>query len=65
MIIKSFLHLDCNSIIPECAFQCPKCIDEIQMNSKAQNGIKEISLVEKKGISLIEVEFDSDMVTVD
>ena len=65
MSIKSFLHFDCNSIIPECAFQCPKCIDEIRMNLKAQNGIKEISLVEKKGISLMEVEFDSEMVIVD
>jgi hypothetical protein len=35
------------------------------MNLKAQNGIKEVSLTEKKGISLIEVEFDSEIITVE
>ncbi len=65
MIIKSFFHLDCNPIIPECAFQCPKCIDEIRVNLKTLNGIKEVSLTEKKGVSLIEVEFDSEIITVE
>ena len=30
MITRSVFHLDCYSIIPECQFQCAKCIKEMQ-----------------------------------
>ena len=30
MITRSAFHLDCNPVIPECGFECPKCIKEIE-----------------------------------
>ena len=65
MIVNSFFHLDCNSIIPDCGFNCPKCIDEIRWNLKGKNGIKEVSLIEKEGISLMEVKYDQEIISVE
>ncbi|OFY77179.1 MAG: hypothetical protein A2V46_13070 [Bacteroidetes bacterium RBG_19FT_COMBO_42_7] len=65
MIINSFFHLDSNSIIPNCGFQCPECIDEIRINLKAKNGIKEVSLSEKECKSLIEIRYDPDIIIIE
>jgi copper chaperone CopZ len=59
---KSFFHLDCNPIIPDCGFQCDKCVKEISSVLKAKNGIFEVTLMEQKNISVIAVEHDPETV---
>ncbi len=61
---KSFFHLDCNPIIPECGFQCDKCVKEISSVLKAKHGIFEVTLTEQKNISVIAVEYDPEIVRI-
>jgi len=49
MIIRTAFDLDCNPVIPECGFACPKCIQEI-----------ETTLTSKAGISKVYMEGDAD-----
>ena len=36
---RSVFHLDCNPVIPQCGFQCPKCIQEIESTLTAIEGV--------------------------
>lgn len=64
MTKNSLFHLDCHPIIPECGYQCPKCIYEIRSILKAKNGISEVSLKQHKEISVIEVEYDPEITSI-
>jgi len=65
MTKNSNLHLNCNSIIPDCGFQCSKCIDEIRLNLESKGGIIKVSLTEKEGISWITVEHNPEIMSVE
>jgi hypothetical protein len=64
MIQISFFHLDCNQIIPECGYQCNKCIQEIRSILEAKHGILDVSLRKHKDISVIAVEYDSEIIDI-
>lgn len=64
MKMNSFFHLDCSSIIPECDYQCQKCIQEIRSVLKAKNGIFKVSVRKNKDISGIAVEYDPESIGI-
>ncbi len=35
---RSAFDLDCNPVIPECGFKCPKCIQEIESTLTSMQG---------------------------
>jgi hypothetical protein len=43
MLVQSFFHLDCNSLIPECGFHCDQCVEEIQSVLTELDGVSEVS----------------------
>jgi len=55
MMKKSLFHLDCNPIIPDCGYQCIKCVEEIRSVLEAKDGVLEVTLTEHKNISVIAV----------
>ena len=40
MITRSAFHLDCYSIIPECQFQCAKCLQEMERILSQMQGVE-------------------------
>jgi copper chaperone CopZ len=64
MKATSFFHLDCNPVIAECGYQCDKCVNEIRYVLKNKNGIFEVTLTEKQNISVIAIEYDSEIVKI-
>jgi copper chaperone CopZ len=64
MTKNAFFHLDCNPIIPECGYQCQKCIKEIRSVLKAKNGIFKVSVRKNKDISGIAVEYDPETISI-
>jgi len=63
--VQKFFHLDCNPIIPECGYQCDRCIQEILFVFKGMEGILEVSSGNRGEISGIVVQFDSDKIAED
>ena len=39
---RSAFDLDCHPVIPECEFECPKCIQEIESTLTAINGVSKV-----------------------
>jgi hypothetical protein len=39
MNTRSIFDIDCNPVIPECGFACPKCIEEIQATLTGMPGV--------------------------
>jgi copper chaperone CopZ len=60
---KSLFHLDCNPIIPQCDYQCDKCVSEISAVLKEKEGVFEVTLTEKNKISIIAIEHDSQIIS--
>ncbi|MCH9022382.1 MAG: cation transporter [Planctomycetes bacterium] len=65
MITRTAFDIDCNPIIPECGFACPKCIQEIQTTLASKDGVSEVSMGEGAQEGKIIVEHDPDIATVD
>lgn len=63
MRVQKFIHLDCNPIIPECGYQCDKCIQEILSVFRGMAGVLEVSSGKRGEISGIVVKFDSEKTT--
>jgi hypothetical protein len=61
--MNTFFHLDCNSIIPECGYQCQKCIQEIRYVLKAKTGISKVSVRKNKDMSGIAVEYNPESIS--
>jgi len=61
---KSLFHLDCTPVIPDCGYQCLKCVEEIRSILEAKDGISEVTLTEHKNISVIAIEYDSDIIGI-
>ena len=40
MDTRSVFHLDCYSIIPQCQFQCDKCLQEIKTVLEQKRGVE-------------------------
>jgi copper chaperone CopZ len=61
---KTYFHLNCNPLIPDCGYHCDKCIGEIRTVLKEKDGVSEVSLTKHKNISLIVVEYESEIIKV-
>lgn len=64
MMKKSLFHLDCNPIIPGCGYQCIKCVEEIRSVLESKDGVSEVTLMEHKNISIIAVEYESEIIGI-
>ena len=65
MITRSAFSLDCTAIIPECEFNCAKCLKEIQCVLGKMRGVdKTYTQGEGEDMKLI-VEHDASNVTVE
>jgi len=64
MMKKSLFHLDCNLIIPECGYHCDKCVNEIRSVLESKNGVSEVALMKHNNISVIAVEYDSEIIGI-
>jgi hypothetical protein len=65
MQAEKFFHLDCNQVIPECEFQCSRCIQEIFAVIGSMEGVADVSMGKKIEISGVVVQYDSETTTVD
>ena len=65
MITRSVFHLDCTPIIPQCGFNCAKCLQEIKFVLEKIEGVKK-SYTEGEGENMkLVVEHDSSDVTAE
>ena len=58
---RSFFYLDCTPVIPECGFECDKCVKEIESVLSKTKGVNK-SCREGEGIL---VEHDPDIVSAE
>ncbi len=65
MITRSAFHLDCSPIIPQCQFQCAKCLQEIQSVLSKIDGVEKFYTEDKEEDTKLIVEHDSSKVTAD
>ena len=65
MIIRSAFHLDCNPIIPECGFECAKCVQEIQSVLGEMQGVDKSYLEGEGEDTRLIVEHDPNLATVE
>jgi hypothetical protein len=61
----SAFDLDCNPVIPECGFECPKCIQEIESTFTGVQGVSKVYMEGEGKEQKLIVEHDLDMVTVE
>jgi len=64
MLEQKFFHLDCHPVIPECRFQCARCIQEIRTVLKGMAGVSEVSISKHGEVSGVAVAFDSEIIRV-
>ena len=65
MIIRTAFDLDCNPIIPECGFNCPKCIEEIETTLTSMDGVSKVYMEGGMEDGKLIVEHDAAIATVD
>jgi hypothetical protein len=65
MLMQSFFHLDCKPVIPECGFQCDKCIEEIHSVFAGMDGVSGVSKGKCREIDGIVVQYDSEAIGSD
>lgn len=65
MLAESLFHLDCHPVIPECGFQCDKCVGEIRSVLKGMDGVSEVSRGRRGEIDGIVVQYDPERIGVD
>jgi len=62
---RSAFDLDCNPVIPECGFECPKCIQEIETTLTAINGVSKVYLEGEDQEQKLIVEHDPTTATAE
>ena len=62
MTVRTFLHLDCNAVIPECGYKCGKCIQEIVVTVGNLPGVSSVSVGKRGEVSGIVIYHDPGMV---
>jgi hypothetical protein len=65
MITEEFFHLDCNPVIPECEYNCAKCITEIRSVLGGRSGVFEVTLGKRGETSGIVAKHDPDTVSTE
>lgn len=61
MLTRTAFHVDCSGVIPECGFECAKCVQEIQSVLGEMEGVEECY---REGEGIV-VEHDPSKVTVE
>jgi hypothetical protein len=64
MMTKKFFHLDCRPVIPQCGFQCMRCIEEILTVFRATPGVSEVTTGKHGEISGIIVHYDDQAISL-
>jgi len=62
---RSAFDLDCNPVIPECGFKCPKCIQEIESTLTTINGVSKVYMEGEGEEQELIVEHDPTTATVE
>jgi copper chaperone CopZ len=62
---RSAFDLDCSAIIPDCGYNCPKCIQEIESTLTSMQGVHRIYIEAEGQEQKLIVEHDPTMVTVE
>jgi len=65
MITRTAFHLDCHPIIPECGFDCPKCIQKIETTLTSKDGVSTVYVKEGAEEGKVIVEHNPAIATVD
>ena len=65
MTTRTAFDLDCNPVIPECGFDCPKCIEEIEATLTSKDGVSKVYMEGAADEGKLIVEHDPDVATVD
>lgn len=61
MVIRSIFHIDCTGVIPECGFDCGKCVREIGLSLTNMKGVGDFN-TDGEGVT---IEYDSEVVTAE
>jgi copper chaperone CopZ len=62
---RSAFDIDCNSVIPECGFKCPKCIQEIESTLAKLQGVNKVYIEGEAEDQTLIVEHDPAIVKVE
>jgi copper chaperone CopZ len=62
---RSVFDIDCDSVIPECEFQCPKCIEEIESTLTGVEGVSKVYLDDEENEAKLVIEHDPAIVSVE
>ncbi len=65
MVTRTAFDLDCNPVIPECGFACPKCIHEIETTLSSTDGVNKVYKEGEAEEGKLIVEHDPDIATID
>lgn len=65
MNIRSAFDLDCHPVIPECGFECPKCIQEIESTLTAIDGVSKVYMEGEGQEQELIVEHDLTTATIE
>ena len=61
---RTAFDIDCSAVIPECRFDCPKCIHEIESTVTRMEGVSRVYIEKEGEEQKLVVEHDPDTVTV-
>ncbi len=61
MISRSVFQIDCTGVIPECGFECAKCVQEIGSSLTGMQGVGKF-YTDGEGVT---IEYDADAVTAE
>jgi copper chaperone CopZ len=61
MISRSMFQIDCTGVIPECGFECAKCVQEIGSSLTGMKGVGKF-YTDGEGVT---VEYDAETVTAE
>lgn len=62
MLVQSFFHLDCRPVIPECGFQCDRCLAEINTVLTGMDGVSSVSKGKRGATDGIIVRYDLELI---
>ena len=65
MITRTAFDLDCNPVVPECGFACPKCIQEIETTLTSKDGVSKVYMEGEAEEGKLIAEHDPAIATVD
>ena len=62
---RSAFDLDCSAVIPDCRYNCPKCIQEIESTLNTKHGVSKVYIEAEGQEQKLIVEHDPAAVTAD